>query len=279
MNKVSDLYAANQTAMTAIAKTTVAANTDNTASHLPEVSITEFRGVRNLHLSSEAIQGAMRLAMPDQIELEYVQQMMMWMLFKAAPQHIVQLGLGAASLTKFCYRQFVQARVTAIELNPHVIQACHRDFKLPANDERLQVLQMDALAYVCDSANHGQADVLQIDLYDAAAEAPAVGNKAFYQACANCLNEDGMLTVNLFGSPETYEASCTANIEALEAAFDAVVWLPLVHDANTVAIAFKEAPAIDFDVLYQRANEIRLSTKLPAAKWVNGLKEWMIDHV
>ncbi|MFZ6656279.1 spermidine synthase [Undibacterium sp. TJN19] len=273
MNKVSDLYAANQAAMTAITKTT-----DTTSVH-PEVSITEFRGVRNLHLSSDAIQGAMRLAMPDQIELEYVQQMMMWMLFKSAPQHIVQLGLGAASLTKFCYRQFVQAHVTAIELNPHVIKACHSDFKLPANDKRLQVLQMDAMDYVCDSSNHGQADVMQIDLYDAAAEAPALGSKTFYQACANCLNENGMLTVNLFGTPDTYEASCNANIEALEAAFDAVVWLPLVHDANTVAIAFKEAPSIDFDVLYQRANEIRSSTKLPAAKWVNGLKEWMIDHV
>jgi len=53
-----------------------------TAQMHPEVSISEFIGVRNLHLSSDAIQGAMRLAMPDQIELEYVQQMMMWMLFK-----------------------------------------------------------------------------------------------------------------------------------------------------------------------------------------------------
>lgn len=245
---------------------------------LPEVTIAEHLGVRTLHLSSDAIQGAMRMAMPDQIELEYVQQMMMWMLFKYKPQHVVQLGLGAAALTKFCYRNFPDARVTAIELNPKVIAACCQHFKLPENDERLQVLCMNALDYVNDSANHGQADVLQIDLYDAAAEAPALGSAAFYQACANCLTEDGMLTVNLFGNPQNYRANCNANIAALQEAFDAVVWLPLVHDANTVAIAFKQAPSVDFEDLYERAKAIRLACKLPAAKWVNGLKAWMQEN-
>ena len=241
----------------------------------PEVSISEFIGVRNLHLSSDAIQGSMRLAMPDQIELEYVQQMMMWLLFKKDPRHIAQLGLGAAALTKCCYRQFPTAKVTAIELNPHVIQACYDYFKVPANDERLQVIEMDAMDFVMDERHHGTLDILQVDLYDAAAEAPALGSPAFYQACADCLTEDGMLTVNLFGNPDNYEANCTANLEALEAAFDAVVWLPMVHDANTVAIAFKQSPSVDFDALYERATEIRLTMKLPAAKWVNGLKAWM----
>jgi spermidine synthase len=259
MSKPTDLYAATQIA------------------GYPEISISEFIGVRSLHLSSDAIQGSMRLAMPDQIELEYVQQMMMWLLFNKTPQHIVQLGLGAAALTKFCYRQFPQAKVTAIELNPNVIAACYQHFRLPPNDDRLHVIAMDAMAYVTDIAHHGKADVMQVDLYDAAAEAPALSSPEFYQACANCLTDDGMLTVNLFGNPDHYEANCNANLEALNAAFDAVVWLPMVHDANTVAIAFKQAPAVDFDVLYERATEIRLSTKLPAAKWVNGLKAWMQD--
>ncbi|MCH8621147.1 spermidine synthase [Undibacterium sp. TS12] len=246
---------------------------------LPAVTIAEHQGVRTLHLSSDAIQGAMRKAMPFQIELEYVQQMMMWMLFNPAPRHIVQLGLGAASLTKFCYKNFPDAIVTAIELNPHVIAACHEHFKLPVNDERLQVLQMDAMDFVGNPANHGQFDILQVDLYDAAAEAPALGSIAFYQACANCLSEDGMLTVNLFGNPKNYRANCNSNLAALQQAFDAVVWLPLVHDANTVAIAFKQAPSVDFDDLYERATSIRLQTKLPAAKWVNGLKAWMAEHL
>lgn len=244
-----------------------------------EVSMSEFRGVRSLHLSSDAIQGSMRIAVPDQLELEYVQQMMVWTLFQDPldaqnpfPRHIVQLGLGAASLTKFCYRHYPQARVTAIELNPHVIDICRKHFKLPDNDDRLQVLEMDALDYVLDRAHHHTVDILQVDLYDAEARGPVLDTPEFYQACANCLTEDGMMTVNLFSD----ESNRQRNIAAIELAFDAVVWLPEVHDANVVVIAFKRSPQIDFEELYRRAAIIRVNMKLQAAYWVNGLKEWMV---
>jgi hypothetical protein len=64
----------------------------------------------------------------------------------------------------------------------------------------------------------------------------------------------------------------------MEQVFDAVVWLPEVHDANIVVIAFKRAPQIDFSVLYERAGTIKRSLNLPAKGWVTGLKEWMRDQ-
>src|SRR5580658_5839046 len=112
------------------------------------VTISEMDGCRYLHFGTEWVQGAMRLRKPDWIELEYAQQMMAWMLFIDQPQSIVQLGLGSGALTKFCYRQFPQARVTAVELNPSVIAICESMFKLPPPDERLAVLEMDALDFV-----------------------------------------------------------------------------------------------------------------------------------
>ncbi len=249
----------------------------------PEVSISEFRGVRSLHLSNDlsgdtscaAIQGSMRMAVPEQIELEYVQQMMMWMLFNDTPQHIAQLGLGAATLSKFCYRYFPDAKVSAIELNPKVIAMCQEQFHLPENDARLNVIEMNALDFVLNPARHGSLDVLQVDLYDAQAQGPVLDSPEFYQACADCLSDDGMMTVNLFSSAENR----IKNLAAMELAFDAVVWLPEVHDANVVVIAFKRAPEIDFAVLYQRAAIIRVNYKLPAAYWVNGLKDWMMPDI
>lgn len=246
----------------------------------PDVFVSEFRGVKSLHLASAInsdntyapIQGSMRLAVPEQIELEYVQQMNLWMLFNMLPKHIVQLGLGAAALTKFCYKYFPDAKVTAIDLNPKVIKMCREQFKLPADDERLQVLEMDAMDYVCSPARHNSLDVLQVDLYDAEAEGPALDSLEFYQACADCLNETGMLTVNLFASGEQR----ARNIDAMQACFDVVVWLPEVHDANVVAIAFKTAPEVDFELLYQRAAILRVNYKLQAPVWVNGLKAWML---
>lgn len=245
----------------------------------PAVSMSEFRGVRSLHLTTDLsgdtscapIQGSMRIAVPDQIELEYVQQMMLWMLFNDHPAHIVQLGLGAAALTKFCHACFPDARVTAIDVNPNVITMCREHFKLPEDDARLQVIEMDALDYVLSPARHGSMDVLQVDLYDAEAQGPVLDTPEFYQACADSLTDNGMMTVNLFSNEENRRK----NIAAMEQAFDAVVWLPEVHDANVVALAFKRSPEIDFADLYQRAAIIRVNDKLPAPYWVNGLKEWM----
>lgn len=240
----------------------------------PPATITEFRGVRFLHLGTSWVQGAMRIGKPDLIELEYVRMMMMWMLFCENPKHIVQLGLGACALTKFCYRRFPQARVTAIELNPNVIAVCRALFALPANDERLDVREMNALDFVLERANHNSVDVLQVDLYDEDARGPVLDTAEFYQGCFDCLTADGVMTINVFGDFANYEK----NLQTMEMVFDAVVWMPEVHDANIVAIAFKRSPQIDFSVLYERAAAIKSRLNLPAKGWVTGLKSWMQDH-
>ena len=240
----------------------------------PPATITEFQGVRSLHLGTSWVQGAMRIAKPDAIELEYVQMMMMWMLFHDKPRRIVQLGLGSAALTKFCYQRFPEAGVTAVELNPNVIAICRALFGLPDNDQRLNVVEMDALDFVLDAANHGTVDILQVDLYDEEARGPVLDTPEFYQACFDCLGDNGIMTTNVFGEFSNYDK----NLQAMELVFDAVVWLPEVHDANIVVIAFKNAPQIDFSVLYERAGAIKNRLNLRAKAWVDGLKGWMLDQ-
>lgn len=240
----------------------------------PPATITEHRGIRYLHLGTQWVQGAMRLDKPDAIELEYVQMMSMWLLFQPQPKRIVQLGLGSAALTKFAYRRFAEASVTAVELNPNVIAACGAQFALPANDARLAVREMNALDFVLDPANHGSIDVLQVDLYDEEARGPVLDTPEFYQACYDCLAEDGVMTTNVFGEFDNYDK----NLRAMELVFDAVVWVPDAEDENIVVLAFKNSPVIDFSDLYERAGAIKKQFNLPAKDWVNGLKQWMLDQ-
>lgn len=232
------------------------------------VTLSEQNGVRFLHFGTEWIQGAMRLAQPDWIELQYVQQMMAPMLFNDTPGHVVQLGLGAAALTKFCYRHFPQARVTAVELNPAVISVCMRMFKLPDSNDRLAILQMDAMDFVMELANRASADLLQIDLYDAAARGPVLDTPEFYGACAACLTSQGIAAVNLFGDSPSY----LRNLNAMRFAFDSVICLPKLHEGNVIALGFNSAPKPDFSELYRRAENIEATSRLPARSWVNGLK-------
>lgn len=232
------------------------------------VTLSEQDGVRYLHFGTEWVQGAMRIRKPDWPELEYAQQMMSWMLWLEQPRAIAQLGLGTATLTKFCYRQFPEAAVTAVELNPSVVAICASMFKMPPEDERLHVLEMDALDFVNDPANQEAFDVLQCDLYDATARGPVLDTPEFYSACNACLAEGGIMTVNLFGDHPSF----ARNIKAMKFAFGHVICLPEVHDGNVVAICFKNRPAIDFDALAERAAQIVAATKLPAKSWVKGIK-------
>lgn len=231
------------------------------------VTLSEQDGVRYLHFGTEWVQGAMRIRKPDWPELEYAQQMMAWMLFIEMPRAIAQLGLGTATLTKYCYRNFPEASVTAVELNPSVIAICASMFKMPPEDERLRVLEMDALDFVNDPANLGAFDVLQCDLYDATARGPVLDTPEFYQACNACLRDGGMMTVNLFGDHPSF----ARNIKAMKFAFAHVICLPEVHDGNVVALCFKQRPAIDPEALAARAAQIATATKLPAKSWVKGL--------
>ena len=88
---------------------------------LAPATVSEADGVRYLHLGTPWVQGAMRVRKPHTLELEYIQRMMVWMLFRDAAVvdkgHAVQLGLGAGAITRFCHRN-LRMKTTAVELNP-----------------------------------------------------------------------------------------------------------------------------------------------------------------
>lgn len=232
------------------------------------ITLSELDGVRYLHFGTEWVQGAMRIRKPDAIELEYAQQMMAWMLFLEHPKKVLQLGLGTGALTKFCYRQFDELTIDVAELNPEVINVCASMFNLPENDTRLNVMEIDALEWVNQEQQHDQYQAIQVDLYDATAKGPVLDSADFYQACANCLSDEGILTVNLFGDHPSFKR----NQKNLNYVFDQVIYLPQVHDGNIVAIAFKKAQKLDYKLLLERAKAIKSVHKLAAKKWVDAIK-------
>ena len=165
---------------------------------LPDVNFSEYGPVRYLHLGTEWVQGSMKIEQPFDIDLDYVQRMMAWLLFvdpdTVAKRHAMQLGLGAASLTKFCYKH-LRMQTTAIELNPQVIAACRLWFKLPADNTKLSVVLGDAEEVARHSHWQGQIDALQVDLYDHEAAAPVLDSEAFYADCRRLLTDEGCMTV------------------------------------------------------------------------------------
>ncbi|HEX7687183.1 MAG TPA: spermidine synthase [Burkholderiaceae bacterium] len=232
-------------------------------------TMSEQDGVRYLHLGTPWVQGAMRVRKPQAIELEYVQRMMAWMLWRPADEvargHAVQLGLGAAAITRFTHGA-MRMRTTAVELNPTVISACRMWFKLPPDDARLEVVQGDAGRWVEDPAHLQSADVLSVDLYDHEAAAPVLDSDAFYAACRGVLAHGGLMAVNLFGRDASFPASAARIASAFGS--DQVWSLRPTREGNTVVIAARGVEVPDRDTLAARADNIEARYGLPARKWL-----------
>ena len=97
----------------------------------------------------------------------------------------LQLGLGAAAITKYCH-SVLRLPTTAVEINPQVIGVCRSWFHLPEDDERLTVVQADAARYVASDDQVARFDALSVDLYDHEAASPVLDDEAFYRACWRC---------------------------------------------------------------------------------------------
>ncbi|HEV3019819.1 MAG TPA: spermidine synthase [Burkholderiaceae bacterium] len=233
------------------------------------ITLSESAGVRYLHFGTEWIQGAMRIAHPDRLELEYQQQMMAPLLLLPRPRRILQLGLGAAALTKFCRRHLPFAETVVVELDQTVIGTARRWFALPEDEDgRLTVVCDDALAFLQRPRRRGYSDWLQVDLYDARARGPVYDDLLFYLACRQSLREPGIATFNLFGR------RCGPSLDRIAAAFDGrVIVMDEARAGNRIAVA-AVGPTIRIAQaqLRKRALAVEAGPGLPARRWLKGLR-------
>ena len=246
------------------------------APRLPEATISEYDGVRSLHLGTLWIQGSMRIGNPDYIELDYVQRMLaslLWLPTERLGQgHAVQLGLGAGAITRFTLKA-LRMHTTAVELNPGVIAACRRSFHLPADGPKLRVLAQDAGTWVHDPAQRGSVQLLHVDLYDHEASAPVLDDARFYGACREVLAEGGVMSVNLFGREARFEHSLSQIAEAFGR--DQVCGLRATREGNSVVLAGRDVLLPDRPTLLERAATIEARYGrwgLPARKWLRMLR-------
>jgi len=209
----------------------------------------------------------MRIARPFALELHYQQQLMAPLVFLPQPRQVVQLGLGAGALAKYCWRHLPQAAVTAVEISAAVVATAHQWFKVPM-DDRLEIVVEDAREFISHPRRRRSVDWLQVDLYDAAARGPVYADEAFYTACRAALRWPGVAAFNLFGRHFEHDFAPIAH--AFE---DRAVVLPEADAGNRIVLGFA-GPTLDvsFSALYERAREIETRFRLPARKWIAGIR-------
>ncbi|KRH78350.1 spermidine synthase [Ferrovum sp. JA12] len=198
------------------------------------VDIRESMGIRTLHFGSDWIQGAMRVARPYQLVLEYTKEMMLSLILSdnLNPQRILLVGLGSASIAKFLYRHAKTSCIQVVEIDERVIHCARQFFKCPENDDRFQVDCADAFDWLMHQ--HEQFDLILVDGFDANAQAGRLDSKAFYLLCQQHLHPHGLMSVNLFNYRLRFQRSLSYLTHVFNHQF---CYLPSGDQGNTIAFA------------------------------------------
>lgn len=201
---------------------------------MDEVVVSESQGVRTLHTGSDLVQGAMRVARPFALELEYTRLLVAPIAERGDgrwPRKVLQVGLGAGSIAKYIHRERPKARQVVVELSADVIAAARLHFRLPEEDARLRVVEGDGHAFVM--AGGGRYDLIVVDAFDGAGQAGALESLPFYLAARAMLSPGGVLTANLLH----LRRDPVATLRRLREAFDGRVSVRQAASGNQVAIA------------------------------------------
>jgi len=223
------------------------------------IEVSEERGVRYLHFGSELVQGAMRIARPWALELEYTRDLMLPLVLRdRAPASVLQVGLGAASITRFLHHHFPATRLTVVEIDPRVIATARHSFRLPEESAHLRIVEGEGHAFAAGAKT--RFDLIVVDGFDDKGRTGSLDTAAFYAAARARLRGDGMMSANFL----TRRRGIAASEARLREAFDDhVVVLPPPEAGNTVAVMGMDPP-IDatLDELRDRASRLRKTTGL-----------------
>lgn len=225
------------------------------------IDVSEKAGVRYLHFGSSWIQGAMRIARPWSLELEYTREMMAALLLRTVarwPRNVLLIGLGAGSLTKFLYRHRPQAKLQVVEIEPGVVAAARQCFRLPEDARRVAIAIGDGDEYVAVTAR--TFDLMLVDGFDAGGRAGALDTERFYRRARSRLSDTGLMVVNLLGRSRGYKVS----MERICSAFDQrAIAMPSCDSGNVIVFAAAgDTISMPFPELRTAAGKLRRDTGL-----------------
>ena len=217
-----------------------------------EIEIREAKGIRSLHFGSDWVQGAMRIKRPWDLELVYTREMMAALILLPSwpemPRHVLQIGLGAASLTRFIYRHLPEARQVIVERSAAVVAAARQGFCLPLESDRLRIEVADGAQWMATAEE--AFDLILVDGFDADGRSGDLESLAFYRHCRLRLAPGGLLVCNLLSRNPNFLQTCLV----LDDAFDGHSrLLPPSPDGNVIAVsAAAKTVSLDEFVLNER---------------------------
>lgn len=232
------------------------------------IEITQSEETLLLRTDQHAVQSVLSLNHPEQLNLPYMHAMIVGLLFQLSkPQNILMLGLGGGDLLRYLHHYLSESRVTAVEIDPAMVDVCREYFALPKS-KNIKIKIDDAMHFISKSTQC--YDMIMLDIYHGTSVPTVLHNQDFYQYCSDRLSENGMLILNLL----TNDADIFKHILwVLREQFDrSTLCLSVPQHMNIVVFAFKQRPTdLRLEILQAKAEKLSKQYKLNFSEWVTQL--------
>ncbi len=233
----------------------------SSAFHTIEVSQSDE--LRMLRTDQNAVQSALSLSRPQQLNLPYMHAMMAGLLFQPPPASVLMLGLGGGDLVRYLHYYLPGSRLTAVEIDADMVDVCRDYFSLPES-EKIDIHIDDAMHFVTHDKH--SYDMIMADIYHGTGAPVLLQEKAFFRHCYDRLDENGVLIVNLL----TNDADTFRKILWLmrQQFARSTLCLTVPQHLNVIIFAFKQRPVqLSLGSLKENAEELGKRYELDLFEW------------
>lgn len=143
-----------------------------------------------------SLQGGMLLRDPLVSPLRYPDYFMLAWLFNADIKRVLVVGLGSGSISKRVLKEFPDATVDSVELDPVVEDAAKRFFQV-FDDRRHRIIVQDGRQFVRQT--DATYDLIVMDAYFAEGVPFHLVTKEFFKLAKSRLNPGGIVAANIVG--------------------------------------------------------------------------------
>jgi spermidine synthase len=146
--------------------------------------------------SHPATQTALYPDRPHELILPYARAMASTFLFHPKPKDVLIVGLGGGALPSFLRKHYPDTNVTAVELDPKVIEVAKQFFGFK-EDDKLKAVAGDGRKFI-ETTDHAY-DLIILDAYGPESIPKALATREFLEAVKKRLTPGGIVASNIPG--------------------------------------------------------------------------------
>ena len=194
---------------------------------------------------------------PDHLELPYAKVAFVGLALCAEPRRVLVIGLGGGTLPMFLRKNYPDAVIDAVDIDPDVVQVAKQFFGF-SEDDRMRAHVDDGRRFIEQAQQ--PYDAIFLDAFGSDSVPAHLTTQEFLQAVRRAVRPDGVVVGNVWGrySNRLYDSM----VRTYQEVFDELFILDVRGAGNMILLALPRKQPLSRDELTQLARNVSTTRRL-----------------